>query len=104
MIRGTTAPLILDFSGQDVNFNLADVGTLRVTLKQAKTEVTLTPRVVDETTLEVSLTQLQSLSFVLPSSVYPLQIQVNFLQGGVRYASEVSSIKVGLQLLDEVIE
>lgn len=104
MIRGETVPLTLDFSGQDVDFALADAGTLLVTLKQGNIEVTKAPTVVDATTLTVELTQTESLGFKMPSEVCPLGVQVNFLAGGVRYPSEVTEITVGKQLYDEVIE
>lgn len=102
MIRGETVPITLDFSGQDVDFTLAD--EILVTLEQGDcNEVTVTPTVDSATQLTVELTQEQSLGFKFPSPVYPLKIQVNFMQSNIRYASEVSCVTVGEQLFDEVI-
>lgn len=102
MIRGETIPIVLDFTGQDVDFTLAD--DIAVTLGQGDVnEVTIVPTVDSATELTVELTQAQSLAFKFPSSVYPLKVQVNFMQGGYRHASEVSCVALGEQLFDEVI-
>lgn len=101
MIRGTTVPILLDFSGEDVDFTSVD--TILVTLTQWDVSVTVTPTVVDETTLQIELTQVQSLGFKLTVG-YPLNVQVNFLEDGVRYASEVTAVTVGKQIYDEVMQ
>ena len=101
MIRGTTIPITLDFTGEDVDFTAAS--SIKVTLEQGGHEVTKIPTVDDAVTLTVNLTQAESLSFKAPSVVYPLGIQVNWLNGGVRYASDVTEITVGKQLFDEVM-
>ena len=101
MIRGETIPITLDFSGEDVDFTQAS--DILVTLQQGHIEVNKTPTVDDATTLTISLTQTESLSFKLPSLVSPLEVQVNFLQSGVRYASEITEVRVWKQIYDEVM-
>lgn len=101
MIRGETIPITLDFSGEDVDFTQAS--EILVTLQQGHIEVNKTPTVDDATTLTISLTQVESLGFKLPSLVSPLEVQVNFLKSGVRYASEVTAVTVGKQIYDEVL-
>ena len=101
MIRGATIPIVLDFTGEDVDFTAVD--SIKVTFEQGGHEVTKIPTVDDAVTLTVNLTQAESLSFKAPSVVYPLGIQVNWLNGGVRYASDVTEITVGKQLFDEVM-
>lgn len=100
MIRGSTVPIRLKFDDQDVDFTLADEGTLYVSLKQLnKEEMRFTPEVESEKRLLVYLTQEQSLSL----NYALLEIQVNMLVDGMRYPSKVKSIKVTEQLLNEVI-
>ena len=101
MIRGETLPIVLDFTGQDVDFTA--VSSLKVTLAQNDIKVNVTPTVTDAVTLTVGLTQAQSLGFIKPSLVYPLEVQAHWLESGYRVESEVSSVILGKQLFDEVL-
>lgn len=101
-VRGTTLPITLDFTGEDVDFTA--LHDILVTFEQGGTEVTVTPTVDDAVTLTCSLTQVQALKFKAPSVVYPLDIQVNALNASdERVASLVTSVTVERQLYDEVI-
>ena len=101
MIRGETLPIVLDFSGQDVDFTSAT--SIKATIRQGSAKVTKTPTVTDATTLTVNLTQAESLSFSNPSLVFPLEFQCNWLEGGERVSSEISIDRIGDQLYTEVL-
>lgn len=101
-IRGTTLPIILDFTGEDVDFTA--LHDIVVTFEQGGIEVNITPTVTDAVTLTCELTQTQALKFKAPSVVYPLDIQVNALNASdQRVASLVTSVTVERQLYDEVL-
>ena len=99
--RFTTPPISLLVKGVDIT--AADV---YVTIKQGTTEINLTDTALtlassdDDTQVTFALTQEQAGS--LNASGYA-DIQVNWISGGVRYATEIASVKVSENLYDEVI-
>lgn len=99
MIPYTTPTLELVIDGVDLT-----EATALVTITQGTVELTVTdpPATYDgkATVLAVTLTQQQSAMFSRGSA----EVQVNWLDdGGGRMATDVRSINVGTQLLDEVI-
>lgn len=105
--RYTTPPISLLVKGVDITS--ADV---YVTIKQLETEINLEDSRLTlsysnpDTTITFSLTQEESGSLNLMAcdvNAY-CDIQVNWISGGVRYATEIARAKIYDNLLDEVIE
>lgn len=99
MIPYTTPTLELAIDGVDLT-----EATALVTITQGEAELTVTdpPATYDgkATVLAVTLTQQQSALFSRGSA----EVQVNWVDdGGRRMATDVRSINVGTQLLDEVV-
>ena len=99
--RFTTPPISLLVKGVDIT--AADV---YVTIKQGTTEINLTDTDLtltasgDDTQVEFSLTQAQAGSLDFGSYA---GIQVNWIDSGVRYATEIANVKIYENLYDEVI-
>ena len=99
--RFTTPPITLKVVGVDIT-----AATVYVTIKQGTTELNLSgaaltlTKVSSDTNITFSLTQAQSggLNF----SAYA-EVQVNWIAGGVRYATEIAKLRVLENLYDEVI-
>ena len=100
MIIGHTYPISLQMA--DATFT--QYTDITVTFAQRNVSYDLTPTVISDTELEVQLTQEQSLSFVAPSIVYPLKVQVNYMDGTSRGGSYVATITTEEQLNMAVIE
>src|SRR5574344_542235 len=66
MIRGTTPTFTITINGAKVS----SLGVIYVTLKQGTVQYDLTPTVVDDSTISVTLTQAQTLSFVAGTYAY----------------------------------
>jgi hypothetical protein len=98
MIVGTNPPISITCS----NARFTTYTDIIVTLSQGSVEIDLTPTVVSDTELSVSLTQVQSLKLSAPSA-YPLKVQANWLDNGVRYATYVTIANTYEQLYGEVI-
>lgn len=99
--RFTTPPISLLVKGVDIT--AADV---YVTIKQYDREVNLTDTALtmttsgDDTQITFSLTQAQA--GALDIKAYA-SVQVNWIDAGVRYATEIANVKVLENLYDEVI-
>lgn len=99
--RFTTPPISLLVKGEDIT--AADV---YVTIKQGNTEINLTDTALTmsydtDTTVTFALTQAQAGSLNINAFA---EIQVNWITGGVRYATEIAKVKIYDNLYDEVIE
>lgn len=100
--RFTTPPISLLVEGVDITS--ADV---YVTVKQGPNEINLTDTDLtmsyanSNTTVTFALTQVQAGSL---NANYFSEVQVNWIAGGVRYATEIARVKIYDNLLDEVIE
>lgn len=99
--RFTTPPITVLVKGQDIT-----TYDVYLTLKQLDTEITLSGASLsmtatdDDTEITFSLTQEQAGQF---SPKLPASIQVNWMDGGLRYATEMVKVRVFENLLDEVI-
>lgn len=100
--RGTTPTFTLSFDEEGLDLTTArnvyatfeQYGSVRIT----KTGEDL---VIGEKTVEVYMTQAETLRFM----VGPVDVQVNWTAaGGKRAASDIKTIELTKQLLDEVIE
>ena len=98
MIVGTNPPISI--TCEDAEFTTYT--DIVETLSQGSVAIDLTPTVVSDTELSVSLTQAQSLTLSAPSA-YPLKVQANWLNNGVRYATYVTTADTYEQLYSEVI-
>ena len=98
--RGVTPTFTLTFP-QQIDLTLAQ--SVYVTFQSGNTKITKSGEdlVVAATTIGVFLNQQETLAF----SIGNVDIQANWIsQDGKRLASEISTIKMTRQLLDEVIE
>lgn len=99
--RFTTPPISLLVKGVDIT--AADV---YVTIKQNGTEINLDDSALtmsvsdDDTQITFSLTQEQAGSLDVQGYA---GVQVNWITGGVRYATEIVKVKIYENLYDEVI-
>ena len=107
MINYTTPTISLvvegvDISGNDVYVSL-EQGKLELTKSGASLNITTeTVQQVTNTNITLTLTQEESASFDYNKNV---SVQVNWItSGGVRSATEIKTISVMKNLLDEVIE
>ena len=105
---GVTPTFTLTFT--DNTLDLTQASHVYVTFKCGTVEITKkdSALTVAEKTIEVSLTQAESLKF-MPTSVLPnppkVAIQANWTYaGGGRAASNVVFYQFSLQLLDEVVD
>lgn len=100
--RYTTPPIGLLVKGFDITQK-----DVYVTVEQCNTQVTLSGSQLTMTTTEdgdteitFALTQEQAGSFSVKA---PAEIQVNWMDGGTRKATEIAKVRVFNNLLDEVI-
>lgn len=111
--RYTTPPISLLVKGEDIT----SATEIHVTIKQGMNEIDLTGNDItaavsgDDTQITFSLTQQQSGSLGIAAGIRGYanfanayaDVQVNWIAGGVRYATEIVRVKVYDNLLDEVI-
>lgn len=101
MIAGSTIPITFTFPDSDYDFNLASEIVITITYKNIEQDYT--PTVIDATTLQVTMTQAQSLALAVAPYDILAEAQLNMLYNGVRVASEVKKFNVSKQLNKEVI-
>ena len=100
--RFTTPPIGLLVKGVDIT----DAETVYVTIEQGSNEInvpktSLTMTSADsDTQITFSLTQQEAGSL---NATAPSFVQVNWIKGGVRYATAIKKVKVFENLYDEVI-
>ena len=94
----TTPTIVLSIDGIDLSES-----SVYVTFKQGDTVLTYTPTVTyeDETsTIEIHMSQEESGQFQLEEVV---QVQVNWVHGGERNATNIEYIRLYRNLIEEVI-
>ena len=97
MIRGTTPTLKLQL--QDIDLSL--MHEIHVTIKQGAVKQDIADPEIDGDYINIYFTQEQSLAFTVGT---PVEVQVNGLTANnERWASEIATVNIGRQLLDEVI-
>lgn len=99
--RGTTPTFTLSFD--DEGLDLTRARNVYATFEQGGTQITKTGEdlVIGAKTVEVYMTQEETLSFKAGS----VDVQVNWTSaGGKRASSDIKAIRLTKQLLDEVIE
>ena len=99
MIRYTTPTITLTIEDALVSgdvFVTFEQGRNRLTIEDA--EVTLGN---SDSTITLTLTQEQTAMF---KTGFPISVQVNWIDGGVRTATDIATISALDNLLDEVIE
>lgn len=100
MIRATTPTFTLTVGDQSID--LSQASNVYVTVTQGARKVTKTGAdlTIDGNVVQCTLSQTESLYFKPGSTA---DIQVNWIYGTVRAATEVISVPVGNQLLPEVL-